>query len=258
MRKPTVIYYEILCAWLLSLSMTFSRLIRIVARPPLCPRRWPPGQSAYTCRWGICSPPDSIPRRHISWLPPCLWWMSCHLFPRSMLSGTQACFCSFIPWLSPQAAWPWEELQWPLWGLSVLSCKPNRIEQSRAPPSSQTSEPVVLGRGEGGSGGPCAVLMEPLAVPSTSCGVRLSPWLTLSLSLLLACQISSPPLPPVFSEPHPFPPMLCSWGSGTCCRPSITIRRRRGLTSINQGHACLSLSCRMGGSSSLSSFRHCR
>ena len=191
-------------------------------------------QSAYTHRRGICRPPDSVPRRHVSWLPPCSWWMSRHLFPCSTLSGTQACFCSFLPWLSPQAAWPWEELRWPLRGLSVLSCKPNRIEQSRAPPSSQASEPVVLGQGEGGPGGPCAVLMEPLAVPSTSCGVRLSPWLAVALSLLLACPISSPPLPlPIFSEPHPFPPMLCTWASGTCCRPSITTRRRRGLTSTN-------------------------
>lgn len=47
MRKLTIIYHEILCAWLLSLSMTFSRLIRVVGVHPCAPGDGRPAVGMY-------------------------------------------------------------------------------------------------------------------------------------------------------------------------------------------------------------------
>lgn len=47
MRKLTIIYHEILCAWLLSLSVTFSRLIRVVGVHPCAPGDGRPAVGMY-------------------------------------------------------------------------------------------------------------------------------------------------------------------------------------------------------------------
>ena len=104
MRKLTVIYYEILCAWLLSLSMMFSSLIHVVACPPLPPprQRWPPAQShiptvgaSAVLRAPSC---DGIfpgfPRVRGVLL----------LVARLHTVTSSGCFCSFMSWLCPQAA----------------------------------------------------------------------------------------------------------------------------------------------------------
>ena len=106
MRKLTVIYYEILCAWLLSLSMMFSSLMHVVACPPLC--RPLPAMATHTV--GIYPPLGRLqssglrPATAYFLASPCSRWMSCYLSQRSTLSRPQACFCSFMPWLCPQAA----------------------------------------------------------------------------------------------------------------------------------------------------------